>query len=342
MKSAQVADVKFLLKNPRDTAPTLVSLVYRFANQRFVYSTMQLVEPYQWDSVNQRCLISQKVKTVRLAHQTINAHLDRHRAALIRVISSLQLAGVNLDSATIKQHIDKELNKTRRAVVVATKETFTDYIARFIGEAKTGAKLNAKNGRFSDGTLKNFNKVRNILLIYQTDTGKRLTNEGYTLAFYDAFKQYLITKDQSLNYVGAILNAVKMLLKYAHRDGLPVCEDFQKKAFHKIEEQVDSTYLSDEELTTLYRLDLRTVPRLDKVRDLFLIGCYTGLRFSDYIQLRPGNLSPDGTMLRVKTQKTGAKVVIPLNPHVLAILAKYDGVPPRIGGAIHEVHQSDG
>lgn len=329
MKNVQVADVKFLLKNPRATAPTLVSLVYRFQNQRFVYSTGQSVEPYQWDTVNQRAYINQKVKAVRLAHENINAHLDRHRAALVRVISSLHLAGVSLDNVTVKQYLDRELNKNHPAVVVKPKETFTDYITRFVAEAKRGERLNAKNGRFADGTLKNFTKVRNILLTYETDTHKRLTNDGYTLAFYDALKQYLIKKGQSLNYVGATLNAVKMLLKYAHRDGLTVCEDFQKKEFRKIEEQVDATYLSDEELNALFTLDLQSNPRLDRVRDLFLIGCYTGLRFSDYTQLRPGNLLANGTMLRVNTQKTGAKVVIPLNPNVLTILAKYDGVPPR-------------
>ena len=60
-----------------------------------------LVEAHRWDSVNQRCYSSQKVKTVRLAYETINAHLDLHRAALIRATSPLQLAGVNLESAII-------------------------------------------------------------------------------------------------------------------------------------------------------------------------------------------------------------------------------------------------
>ncbi len=65
-------------------------------------------------------------------------------------------------------------------------------------------------------------------------------------------------------------------------------------------------------------------PRLDRVLDLFLIGCYTGLRFSDYTQLRPANITYGGTILSVTTQKTRSRVAIPLNANVLAILAKYD------------------
>ena len=329
MRNTQVADIKCLLKDPRATAPTLVSIVYRYDSQRFVYSTGQSIEPFQWDSINQRAYTNQKSRTERSNHESINAHLDRHRAALIRVMASLRLAGAALDNTTIRQHLDRELNKApRRVAKMAPAEQFTDYVTRFVAEAKTGDRLNAKNGRFSDGTLTNFLKVRNILLDYQTKTRQRLTNEAYTMAFYDAFKKYLITKGHALNYVGAVLNAVKMLLKYAHRDGLTVATDFQQKAFRKIEEQVDTIYLTDEELNDLVTLNLSKDPRLDRVRDLFLIGCYTGLRFSDYTQLRPTNITYGGTILSVTTQKTRSRGAIPLNANVLAILAKYDGVPP--------------
>ena len=65
----------------------------------------------------------------------------------------------------------------------------------------------------------------------------------------------------------------------------------------------------------------------DRVRDLFIVGCWTGLRFSDWNQIRPENIS-DG-FLELKQQKTGGAVVIPLHPTVQAILDKYDGnLPP--------------
>ena len=114
-----------------------------------------------------------------------------------------------------------------------------------------------------------------------------------------------------------------MLLKQAHGDGIPVGDDCKKREFRKLEEEVDSIYLTNDELQTLFTLDLGDTPRLAKVRDLFLIGCYTGLRFSDFTQLRPANIVLGGRILTVATQKTGARVSIPLNPNVLAILAKY-------------------
>ena len=333
MQTARAADVKFLLKDSRATDPTLISLVYRYDNRRFVYSTGQFIEPYQWDTPNQRAHIKQEIRAVRQSHETINAHLDRHRAAFVRVLASLQLAGVSLDNDLIKYHLDKELGRVRAVKPLVTKEeekeTFLAYIVRFVADAKVGRRLNAKNARFADGTLKNFLKFRTILTNYQALTGRALDYDAFTLAFYNDFKKYLSAQGHSLNYVGAVLNGVKMLLKQAHRDGLHQSTDFQHRDFKKIEEEVDTIYLSNDELTTLYSLDLTNDVRLDRVRDLFLIGCYTGLRFSDYSELRPLNISFGGRILSVTTQKTAARVSIPLNPNVLAILDKYDGVPPR-------------
>ena len=73
MKTITDSDVKFLLKDPRADRVTLIYLVYRFNSGRFKYSTEQTVEPYQWDSVNQRAYINQKSRADKETHQTINA-----------------------------------------------------------------------------------------------------------------------------------------------------------------------------------------------------------------------------------------------------------------------------
>ncbi|WP_018621673.1 site-specific integrase [Spirosoma luteum] len=331
MQNTLAADVKFLLKDPRATDATLVSLIFRYENRRFVYSTGQFIESYQWDTDNQRAYTNQKNRIVRQQHETINAHLDRHRAAFVRVMNALQLAGEPFDNAVIKHHLDNQLGRIRavKPAKVEEKETFTQFITRFVADAKAGKRLNAKNSRFADGTLKNFMKFRNILTDYQQNIGRGLEYDAFTLDFYNRFKKYLTAQGHSLNYVGAVLNGVKMLLKHAHAEGLHQNTDFQSRDFKKIEEEVDTIYLDNDELTTLYNLNLRHDLRLDRVRDLYLIGCYTGLRFSDYSELSPVNITYGGRILSVTTQKTAARVSIPLNPNVLAILAKYEGVPPR-------------
>ncbi|WP_317171507.1 site-specific integrase [Spirosoma profusum] len=60
-----------------------------------------------------------------------------------------------------------------------------------------------------------------------------------------------------------------------------------------------------------------------------MIGCYTGLRFSDFSELHPENITHNGQILTHKTQKTAERVSMPVNRNVLAILRKYEGIPPR-------------
>ena len=93
-------------------------------------------------------------------------------------------------------------------------------------------------------------------------------------------------------------------------------------------EEVDNIYLTEEELCALEDLELGDTKAI--VRDLFLIGCETGLRFSDFIRITAQNIS-DG-MLSYSPKKTsgftGNKILIPLSSRFNSILDKNKGKVP--------------
>ena len=105
--------------------------------------------------------------------------------------------------------------------------------------------------------------------------------------------------------------------------------EFKKKKFKTIREEADTVYLSIKELERFEKLNLSASPRLEKVRDLFLIGCYTGLRFSDFTQINEENVNWEKSMLLVRTQKTSERVAIPLHKTVKSILKKYNSRLPK-------------
>ena len=80
--------------------------------------------------------------------------------------------------------------------------------------------------------------------------------------------------------------------------------------FKTLEEDVDSVFLDLNELSKIHNLDLLTNPGLIKYRDMFIVGCLTGFRFSDYSTLNRSQLK--NGMLHVRQNKTGATVVVPL------------------------------
>lgn len=95
----------------------------------------------------------------------------------------------------------------------------------------------------------------------------------------------------------------------------------------------ETVALYDEELRVLQSLDLTDNPGLDVVRDLFLMGCYTGLRVNRWGEMRADNITEvDGKKyLEVITKKgRGKRVVIPLHPMITLIGNKYDWNFPKV------------
>lgn len=322
---------KCLLKDPRATSPTLIYLVFRYQYTRFKTSTGQSILPDLWDSENGRALTNTKNRALLRENETINAHLDRQRSALRAVLNRLQLANIPITNDLIKLHFDRELGREDKTkpVVIEAKESFTAYIVRFVEESKAGKRLTAKETKYAAHTLAGYMKLKRVLERYQTETGNPIEYDSYSMPYYDAFKLWLTNRGLALNYVGTLLKDLKVMLKQSHLDGLHENTIYQNPKFKKLVEEVDNVYLSEQELNNLFNLNLSNNGRLDRVRDLFLIGAYTGLRFSDFSDLRPENITHNGRILTRKAIKTNGRVSIPLNSNVLAILTKYEGIPPR-------------
>lgn len=101
------------------------------------------------------------------------------------------------------------------------------------------------------------------------------------------------------------------------------------EAFKGMEEAVDGVFLDWTELSKVYHLDLSGHPQLEKYRDLFVVGCLTGFRFSDYSNLQFDEYQ--NGMLHVIQKKTLAPVIVPLRAEAKAILIdKYRIQMPKI------------
>ncbi len=90
------------------------------------------------------------------------------------------------------------------------------------------------------------------------------------------------------------------------------------KELFLLEEEVDAVYLNWDEIKKIFQVDLSRYPHLVDYRDDFVLGCMTGLRFSDFSKLMKDDLR--GDMLFKKQQKSDHWVVIPLRPEAKKIL----------------------
>lgn len=189
-----------------------------------------------------------------------------------------------------------------------------EYITHIIG--KTEYVRNITNMLYR---LKRFEKQRN----------SKLLTDSFTEEIVNAFIYFLQT-DEPIYYrkhdlkattINAYMRKLTFLLKRAERAGYSVYPYTIKKIKEDLPEPV---YLTLKELKKIYAVKLS--PASNIVRDMFLIGCYIGLRYSDYSKLTQFNFV--GNEVVIRTQKTGEKVVIPLHPVVREIMKKYhDSLP---------------
>ncbi|MCX6248603.1 MAG: tyrosine-type recombinase/integrase, partial [Bacteroidetes bacterium] len=106
----------------------------------------------------------------------------------------------------------------------------------------------------------------------------------------------------------------------ALQDNLTTNRDHQKRDFKVLKEDADTIFLTEAEIKTLYEMKI-DLPEYKRVRDMFVLNCYTGLRHSDWGKVSKDKIH-DGK-LHVRTQKTNEPVIIPVKPLVKEILEQY-------------------
>jgi len=102
---------------------------------------------------------------------------------------------------------------------------------------------------------------------------------------------------------------------------------FKSRSFRRPTEDVYKIFLTKEEINVIANLNLQNDRLKEIVRDYFVIGCSTSLRYSDLVRIRRENVR--GTFICMITAKTGQEVVIPISPLVQSIFEKYDFVLPK-------------
>lgn len=335
--ATRTAVARFVLKEPTSNKPTPIYLLYRHKNDRLKYSTGQTITPALWDADAQQALTNQPTSREREPFRSLNARLSRYRAALTQITNRCQLADTEPTVEEVRSYLDKEFatEKARKPATTPRTPTpvvvgFFEYCERFIEECKTGRRLTRDNRQYSIDWIKGVgtmvNHLKQFRAVYPAISGF----EGFSMEFYNQFKNHLTASNYTKNTIGKLIKNVKIMLKEAYREGVHSNTIFRHEDFKKMTEEVDNIYLTDGELQRLYELDLTNNPRLASVRDSFLIGCYTGLRFADFMQIHPHNMTNERRLLTIYTQKTGAKVAVPLSPNALVILERHGYQTPKV------------
>jgi integrase len=151
------------------------------------------------------------------------------------------------------------------------------------------------------------------------NTINKLTDYKARIEFSEIDYSLIEGFDRNLRNEGLNLNSIqghhKRLGKYIT---IAINKDLiEKNPYRKFKtkgEEVDRTFLLMEEIDRIEALDYSENLKIDRIKDLFLFGCYTGLRFGDLMALAPDHLetTAKGIQVKIKQQKVNTTVYLPL------------------------------
>lgn len=316
-------EISLYLKRPTASQETVIFARITYEGNSFKYYLPEKIKPTYWSKETQR---AKQIKQFS-QYPEFNQRLQN----IIAGIEDVFRKYVNDNKELPAPEIFKELLDTEIKKKVSEKErlnSFFGYFQDLIKQSVSGTRRHHKTSKpISKGTIKNYNSAYNHLTEFQKTRKKKIDFKNIDLDFYNDYTEFLIKKLKlSSNTIGKDIQVIKMIMNDATERGINTNLSYKSKRFITIREKSDNIYLNENEIEEIENLDLSNDSRLERVRDLFLIGCYTGLRYSDYSILRPDQMK-DG-FIETTQIKTGDPVAIPIHPTVKIIVEKYNGVLP--------------
>ena len=333
----------FKLKDEKSETETSIRLHAHhpnFPHRRFIYGFKTFILPELWDSKTQR---PTKDKAIIKAYKQHSPTIENDLLSTARQIEKVSmavkdyfgLAEINKTEITadgLRIYLDEQFDKRSEPVApTVKKETLNEYLIRYIKELEAGIRLNNGN-HFVEGSIKNYKTFQAQFDLYQKDNGKK-NFEDITIDFHNSFIRFLNGKKYRTNTVGKHIARAKAIMRAALSEGLHNNTDFERKEFKIFQVATDEIYLDEKELKTIEKVNLSEKPHLELYRDIFLIGCYTAQRISDYNKISPHNiitLKTGGKAISLHQKKQKEIVIIPIKKELEAILKKYDYSPPRV------------
>ncbi|WP_151088049.1 site-specific integrase [Hymenobacter baengnokdamensis] len=296
-----MASVSFLLKEPSATKATPIFAFVSFDGQRVKVSTGLTILPKQWLKADQRAQergLPDNGKlndALALAKQQLLDCYQVHRSqGQLPSSESLRAAVVPVAAPT-----GSTAPKVR---------TFGDYFDEWIALARAQQKPRSAQVYAT--------AARHVREFAQA-TGYAVDFDTITPTFGDRYTTYLLHKVRLTdNTVAKQVLTLKRFLRWARERGYTDATGFDRLTWKR--QEPDIMTLTAAEVAALEQLVLPPGGYLANARALFLLGCYTGLRFSDLISIKPEHLR--GQALRMTTQETRETVTVPLRPEALVLV----------------------
>lgn len=317
-------EANFQLKQPNGDKKTEIRLRVGFDysqltwNIKDSFGRVLKIYPFLWDKTTQHPIrptkIPPKYKHEKSNLEIIDKVIDDVKKVINQIINESVIQDLKIDKNYLKQELLIRLNLAKKEEEI-TLYRFTDEI---IKEMETGTFLIPKSKkRYSSDTITQYKVLRTVLNVFLPKTQFSEINQDWYNRYInfltykqeieykdeDGIKQIYQKNDLEPSSIGNYIKTLKFILKIANEKGVSHNLCYKDSWFSRPSNSHSNTktelYLNETEIRKIYEKKLTSKGK-EYAKDLFLIGCYTGLRISDYTNLTKSNF---------KTTKNGIKAI---------------------------------
>ncbi len=324
-----MATVKAIVRRSKVNSQGLsvVYIQYGHDQRTTLFSTGVKVKPSHWNDKKQLVDSARGVKKIVANKDLIRSleNEDNVTNALIGIKASeiRQLSKrLSIEQVTPTVYAVKLAYARQQEGKDILKGNFFDLLDEYIEDNKQ---------RLKYGTIKQVKVLKNHLLGFEKFSKKRVSLETVNKSLITKFVNYLVQEKGMVNdSTNSYLKRLKTFLRHLYDEGYLPDRSFDrvKSLITASDSEKDIVYVTNKEFDKIRTHDLGDNKRLEKVRDLFIIGCCTGLRYGDLVRVGPEHII--GDYIEITSEKTTKRLTIPINSVARSILNKYQNQPPHI------------
>ena len=290
-----------------------------FASQRIEFTTGYRIDVAKWDVDKQRVKNGCTNKLKQSASE-INVALLGYYTELQEIFKRFEVAEIVPSPAEVKEAFNNRYGQNEK-IELASADT-SNVPSNFYEAFDDFVRVCGRQNDWTHSTFEKFAAVKNHLKNFRSELSFDFFDEEGLAEYVQYLRE---VREMRNSTIGKQLSFLKWFLRWSFKQGMhsnnaydtfkPKLKDTQKKII----------FLTWEELNRLREFKIPpTKQALERVRDVFLFQCFTGLRYSDVFNLRRSDIK--GDHIEVTTVKTSDSLIIELNDHSRAILEKYKDV----------------
>ncbi|GAA0750180.1 tyrosine-type recombinase/integrase [Gaetbulibacter jejuensis] len=307
----------FFLKKPKSKENTLIffSCFFKKEGKKFVYSTGEVIHPKYWNKTTK--LPYRSGSNAANNASSILMQLNRYTEEFNKIVERYKILEQPLSRNELKNEFNKLFKKDALNV-----NSFYNSLDQFILEKK-------KLKEWKPSTAKRYEYLKTQLEKFEEEKKYKLSFNSITESFYTTYLDFCFNDEKHFsNTVARNVGLLKTFLYWAYDKKITYKDDFKSfKSPKKVITRQEA--LTIDQLTDILEHNCST-KGLEKVRDVFVFQCFTGLRYNELFRINKRTIFKDYIIIKEEKDSLKEERKIPLTKVAKYILNKYDNKLPLI------------